>query len=248
MLEHHLGQRDRGEKGAITDTLLARLWRDTGRRLAGEPLQYILGEWEFFSLPFEVGPGVLIPRPDTECLVECALDWLRSRPRARVLDLCSGSGAIAVAVAKNAKDCRMTAIEWSPDALEYLHRNLALNDLQQVRTVCADALAGPQGEGPFDLILSNPPYIRSEDIQRLDREVLREPRCALDGGGDGLLFYRAIVSLWTAALSQDGAVMVEIGFDQADDVSRLFAEQFSHVECVQDYGGRDRVMIGTHTA
>lgn len=224
---------------------VVRLDGQAARRLQGEPLQYILGEWEFYSLPFEVGPGVLIPRPDTECLVEQALEYLKGRPPQRIIDLCSGSGAVAVAIAHHAPQCSVTALEKEPEAFGYLERNIRRNHAGNVRAVCADLLDGPRGLGPFDLIVSNPPYIRSKVIDTLEEPVKREPRTALDGGADGLDFYRAILSLWLPALRQGAAAMVEIGYDQAGEVFALFAPHFAHCACIQDYSGLDRVIVAT---
>ena len=232
-------------KEALSPEETVRLEQMADRCLAGEPLQYVLGEWEFFSLPFQVGPGVLIPRPDTECLVEQALHYIKGHPSARVADLCSGSGAIGVAVAHQAPTCRVTAVEWDETAFGYLERNIRLNGVDSVHPVRADVLAGPLDLGPFDLILSNPPYIPTEDIAGLDERVKKEPTLALDGGVDGLTFYRALLSLWVPALSEGGAMMVEIGFDQKESVSALFRQRFARVECIRDYGGNDRVIIGT---
>ena len=174
----------------LSATAVDRLMRQACRRLEGEPLQYILGEWEFFSLPFKVGPGVLIPRPDTECLVEQALGYIKDNPAQRIIDLCSGSGAVAVAIAYNAPLCRVTALEKEPEAFGYLERNIRRNQTDNVDAVCADLFDGPCALGLFDLIVSNPPYIRSEEIGLLEPQVRREPRAALDGGEDGLTFYQ----------------------------------------------------------
>lgn len=236
----------RNDERVLTQEQLHCLESWVARRLEGEPLQYILGEWEFFSLPFVVGPGVLIPRPDTECLVERALTYLKKNPVARVADLCSGSGAVAVAIAHEAPQCWVTAVEWDQTAFGYLEQNIRLNQAGNVRAVRADVLAGPQDLGPFDLIVSNPPYIPSAVIEELDISVRKEPHIALDGGEDGLTFYRAILSRWLSALSPDGALLVEIGFDQGHAVSELFSPYFDEVECLRDYGGNDRVIIGTH--
>ena len=230
----------------LSDEVIRRLETEAARRLEGEPLQYILGEWEFYSLPFEVGTGVLIPQPDTECLVERALAYLKDFPSAHVADLCSGSGAVAVSIAHHAPQCRVTAVEWDETAFGYLERNIRRNHAGNVKAVCADVLAAPQGLGPFDLIVSNPPYIRSGVIDELEASVRREPRIALDGGEDGLTFYRSILSQWMTALTGQGVLMVEIGYDQAREVAALFAPHFARVECLRDYGGNDRVIVGTH--
>ena len=163
-----------------------------GRRAAGEPLQYLVEEWEFFGLPFAVGPGVLIPRPETELLVEAALEKLEGKTAPAVADLCSGSGCIAVAVAKNLSGAKVTAVELSEKALPYLKKNVAANaaavEVVQGSVLEADLLAGRS----FDMILSNPPYISDEEMAQLQPEVRKEPEMALWGGSDGLTFYSAL--------------------------------------------------------
>ena len=214
------------------------------RRLSGEPLQYILGRWEFYSLPFEVGEGVLIPRADTETLVDCALKFLEGIKNPKVADLCSGSGCVAVSIAKNRLDCSVTAVELSQEAFPYLERNIALNGTANVTPKQADVLCGGENFGQFDLIVSNPPYIKRETIAELSREVLCEPKMALDGGKDGLVFYHALCKKWRENLSPGGALMVEIGFDQADNVKKLIEKFFEAVNCVSDLCGITRVVMG----
>lgn len=209
------------------------------QRISGRPLQYILGEWEFYGLPFLVGEGVLIPRPDTEILVERALEFLRDKPTASVLDLCAGSGCISVAVAKNS-DTSVTAVELSDTAFGYLKKNIELN-AAQVTAVQDDVLQGIEGE--FDLILSNPPYIRSDVLPTLSREVQNEPQMALDGGADGLDFYRAIALKYKGNITPGGRLMFEIGYDQREAVTELLAAAgYKNIVCFKDYGGNDRVV------
>ncbi len=212
------------------------------RRAEGYPLQYILGEWEFFSLPFIVGEGVLVPRADTEILVECALEFLKNHEKAQVADLCAGSGCVGIAVAKNSTDAEVTAYEKSDAAFAFLEKNIALNGAA-VTAKKADILIPP--EKSFDLILSNPPYIESAVIPTLEKEVLCEPEMALDGGADGLLFYRTIAEKWRKNLKIGGAIMVEIGYNQRCAVCDIFnAAGLCGVRCVKDNGGNDRVVIG----
>lgn len=209
------------------------------QRISGYPLQYILGEWEFFGLPFFVGEGVLIPRPDTEILVEQALALLRDKPGARVLELCAGSGCVSVAIAKNT-DAEVTAVELSSQAFVYLEKNIARNEAA-VKAVKADVLQGM--EGRFDLIVSNPPYIRTEVLQTLSAEVQKEPTMALDGGADGLRFYRAIAEIYKKNLAADGKLLFEIGYDQRESVSAVLQRAgYKNVRCFKDYGGNDRVI------
>ncbi len=214
------------------------------RRINGEPLQYILGKWEFYGLPFYVGEGVLIPRADTEVLVDEALEWLKDRAGSRVIDLCSGSGCIAVSVAKNAPNATVTAVELYEPAFSYLKRSVELN-AAEVHILKADILQKPDNIGELDIILTNPPYIETEVIGTLSREVQKEPKTALDGGVDGLLFYRAIKENWIPLLSDDGCIMAEIGEEQAEAVTALFTEAGLTCRTVRDLNGNDRVIIGT---
>lgn len=214
----------------------------------GEPLQYILGEWEFMGLPFAVGPGVLIPRPETELLVDCALRLLRHRGKKApvVFDLCTGSGAVALSIAKFWPEARVYAVELSEDALEYAKKNKELNGGAAVTLIKGDVLQGfeafsfPQA----DLLLSNPPYINTGEIASLQREVQREPHMALNGGEDGLMFYRAIRDKWLPFLAPDGAMAVECGNEQGAALTELFQGLFSKGGIKRDYSGLDRVFWG----
>lgn len=214
------------------------------RRLSGEPLQYILGEWEFFGLPFLVGPGVLIPRADTEIAVEQALGLLKNKPNARVLDICAGSGCIGIAIAKNT-DAIVSFLEKSEDAIEYLKKNLELNGVN-AKIYNADALKEPPLDDRFDLIISNPPYIKTADLSSLQKEVQFEPSMALDGGEDGLVFYREIAKNYKPLIASGGSLVFEIGFDEADDVSEILEKEgYKDIKTVRDYGKNQRVVIGT---
>ncbi len=216
------------------------------RRLSGEPLQYILGSWEFYSLPFKVGKGVLIPRADTEILVDCGLEFLKNKKNPDVIDLCSGSGCIAVAIASERHDSSVTAVELSDSAYGYLKENIKLNNVSNIKPIKADVLLGGRDFCQYDLIVSNPPYIKTEEIDTLCAEVKNEPKKALDGGQDGLVFYRAICKLWLNNLKPDGSLMVEIGYDQKEEVSGIFSQYFKNVNCVSDLCGNNRVVIGTN--
>ncbi|MBQ5810075.1 MAG: peptide chain release factor N(5)-glutamine methyltransferase [Clostridia bacterium] len=228
----------------ITEDALCRLEEYINRRVGGEPLQYIVGQWEFYSLPFMVGPGVLIPRADTELLVDKALDFLKGKGCPKVADLCSGSGCIAVATAVNRPDCKVDAYELSTDAIKYLKQNIALNNTN-VNIINTDILAADCTE-KYDIILSNPPYIESDIIKELETEVQKEPHMALDGGSDGLTFYRAIAKKWVSNLKPGGALMVEIGINQHTAVEQLFIEAgLIDVHSAKDINGIERVIIGT---
>ncbi|BCI59506.1 peptide chain release factor N(5)-glutamine methyltransferase [Solibaculum mannosilyticum] len=214
------------------------------RRAAGYPLQYLVGGWEFMGLPFQVGEGVLIPRADTEVLCEKALEFLTGKESPQVLDLCSGSGALAVSIAKFCPDAQVTALEKSTDAIEYLIQNARQNGVQ-VKVVEGDMLLPPPELGQFDVIVCNPPYIPSYELETLPTELSYEPAMALDGGGDGLVFYRSLLQNWLGLLKQGGLLAVEIGSEQGSSVRDLFCRHgLSEVKVYQDLAGLDRVVLG----
>lgn len=217
------------------------------RRLNGEPLQYILGEWEFFGLPFSVGEGVLIPRPETEQLVELVLEHLKNRKNPQVLDLCAGSGCIGIAIAAQRTDAAVTLLEKSGQAFAYLQKNIEKNKVNNITAIHGDLFtAANRFSSRFDVIVSNPPYIRTDELAALQREVQREPVMALDGGADGLIFYRAIAGRYTPLLKEDGFLAVEIGEDQGKAVSEIFGQVFSDVTVLPDYSGQDRMVLAQH--
>lgn len=229
------------------------------KRLTRYPIQYIIGEWEFFGNLFRVNEHCLIPRPDTEILVEAALK--RLPPHAVFSDLCTGSGCIGVSVLKERRDTVCYALELYPDTLNMAVGNAGLNGVSdRFIPICADLLQGGfdaikqsltrSESGFFDAILSNPPYIKKHDVDRLAPELFFEPRAALDGGEDGLIFYRTILRNYRQLLKDDGLLLLEIGFDQADDLRRLSGEipGWTDFEVIRDLGGRDRVVClrGSH--
>lgn len=217
------------------------------QRLNGEPLQYILGKWEFYGLDFFVGKGVLIPRPETELLIDIALEFAKKKNNISCFDLCSGSGCIGVTVAKLVTGSDVTVLEKSDDALKYLLKNKAHNSADNVTVIQGDLFDGPYflADKKCDILLSNPPYIRSDVISSLQREVLSEPQMALDGGNDGLDFYRAIAEKWFSVVKPDGMVAVEIGEEQGDDVREIFSKYFKTVNVIKDFSGNDRVVTAT---
>ena len=231
------------------DEVAGRFARLLERRLAGEPVAYLIGEWEFYGLSLEITRNVLIPRPDTETLAERGILYVRSLKRpARVLDLCAGSGCVGLAVADNCPDCDVVLADWSEDALQVCRRNIVRCDLEdRVSAARADALAIPPALlRDFDLILCNPPYIPTGDLAKLDVSVREyEPMRALDGGEDGLSFYRAVTDRWRAALVPGGRMAFEVGWDQAPDVKYILSRQgFQSVAAFQDAGGNWRVVEG----
>ena len=213
------------------------------RRSNGEPLQYILGKWEFMGLPFYVGEGVLIPRPETEMLVEYALDFLKDKKNPVVIDLCSGSGCIAISVAKHLPNAKVYAVEKSDLAFPYLKKNIWLNCVFNVSAVHGDIFDRTLlSDIKPDLILSNPPYIRSPEIASLQSEVRNEPSMALDGGEDGLIFYREIANGWIDRLGTGGAIAVECAEDQTEDIIRMFSEKTQYAEAFNDLSGLPRTV------
>ena len=213
------------------------------RRSNGEPLQYILGKWEFMGLPFYVGEGVLIPRPETEMLVEFALDFLKDKKNPVVIDLCSGSGCIAISVAKHLPNAKVYAVEKSDLAFPYLKKNIWLNCVFNVSAVHGDIFDSTLlSDIKPDLILSNPPYIRSLEIASLQSEVRNEPSMALDGGEDGLIFYREIANGWIDRLGTGGAIAVECAEDQTEDIIRMFSEKTQYAEAFNDLSGLPRTV------
>ena len=219
------------------------------RRLAGEPAAYITGEWEFYGLPMTVTRDTLIPRADTETLVDTALGLLRGRKDdARILDLCCGSGCIGCAMARELPQSRVVMADISPAALAVARENAERNGLS-ARTAFVEADATqppPMRLGSFDMIVCNPPYIETAEIETLDESVrLYEPRAALDGGADGLMFYRAVLNRWKGLLRIASDLVFEIGETQAEDVIRLMRlAGFKGVGCVKDAAGHDRVVYG----
>lgn len=219
------------------------------RRLRGEPVAYITGSWEFYGLPIVTTPDVLIPRMDTEKLVDTAKELLTGRKmNARLLDLCCGSGCITCAIGHEMPATRLVAIDISANALEVCRRNIAAQKLIS-RVICmqADALSSPPlGIGEFDMIVSNPPYIASEEIKTLDVSVKDfEPVWALDGGEDGLKFYKAIIKYWKSLLRQGGYLLFEVGEGQAQAVrDMLSAAGFGYTDTRKDTLGIDRVVFG----
>ena len=216
-----------------------------GRRLSGEPVAYITGEWEFYSLPLYVNSDTLIPRADSEVLVDCAIRLLRKFKEPRVLDLCAGSGCLGIAVSKNVTDTELTLADISRGALEMCERNAARNGVTATLAEC-DALENPPKNHEYDAILCNPPYITTEELAALDSSVRDfEPSLALDGGGDGLKFYRAVAALWKTVLAPGGYMLFECGAGQAAAVCDILeAEGFSEITTADDTAGITRVVTG----
>lgn len=231
---------------AVPTEKLASIQAAVAERLQGRPLQYILGEWDFLSLRLYVGEGVLIPRQDTEILCETVAAALKDTPAPHIIDLCAGSGCVGLGIVSLLSGVTVTAVEKSQEAFTYLEKNIARYCAFDVTAVQGDILTDDaKFTDTYDAIVSNPPYIPAADLDGLMREVRNEPQMALDGGADGLDFYRAICTCWVPKLKKGGLCAVEIGFDQGEQVYRLFGEA-GLVNCrvVKDYGGNDRVVLG----
>lgn len=220
------------------------------RRLAGEPVAYIVGEWEFYGLPLDISRDVLIPRADTEVLAARAIEKAQAAGEGgRVLDLCAGSGCVGLAVAANAPNCRVVLADLSEGALRLCKQNVRRNGLNaRVTCVSANALEAPSSMlWDFDVIACNPPYIPTGDIEGLDVSVKEyEPLMALDGGVDGLDFYRFIASKWKSAIRLGGTLVFEVGIDQAEAVAQIMMDNgFENIVTTEDTGGILRVVEGT---
>ncbi len=214
-----------------------------GRYADGYPLQYLIGEWEFFGLPFQVGEGVLIPRPDTEILVETALELLKDRKDPVVADLCAGSGCVAAAIAHKRPDAQVFALELSEAAFPYLCENIAHNQVE-VQAIRCDVFAPPELP-PLDLAVSNPPYIPRSELETLQRQVTFEPEMALLGGEDGYDFYRRLPGIYCDLLKPGGAIAFETGYNQARNVSGLLlAAGYEKIGIRKDLAGIERVVFG----
>ena len=214
------------------------------QRISGRPLQYILGEWDFYKFTFSVGEGVLIPRPETEQLVEICIKEIKKNSYKTVYDLCAGSGCIGISIAKECTDVQVVMFELFDNALQYTKKNLENHKLKNVRLVKFDVLNDDVASlDDVDLLVSNPPYIPCEEIKSLQAEVLREPHTALDGGEDGLVFYRAFEKNWLDKVKQNGFVAMECGEEQSDVIAQLFSDKLN-AEQICDVFGVSRFVTG----
>ena len=203
------------------------------------PLQYVVNHQEFMKLPFYVDENVLIPRQDTEIVVEEAIGLIKANNYKTVLDLCTGSGAIAISIAKYT-NANVVATDISKEALEVARKNAKTNEVD-VKFIESDMFNNV--EGKFDLIISNPPYIKTSEMENLQEIVKKEPKLALDGDIDGLKFYRIIAENAYKHLNEKGSLVLEIGFDQKQEVTDLLKENYTLIECKKDLGQNDRVII-----
>ena len=234
----------RGEKELCDNE--AELFKKSVERLKkGEPVQYIVGECEFMSLPFVVNSSTLVPRADTETLVEEIIGLYDNDRKISVMDIGTGTGCIAVSLAYYLKKAKVWAIDISQSAIDVAIENAnAAGVSQRVEFIRHDIMKGfPQLDTEFDVVVSNPPYIPKEDYLHLDKKVKDfEPASALDGGEDGLDFYRQIVKV--VKLKEGGVLGLEVGINQAEQVSQIMTERFSEIRTVKDLSGIDRVVLG----
>ena len=226
----------------------AQVRRLVERRMAGEPVAYLIGEWEFYGLPLDISQDVLIPRTDTEVLAEQAIAYIQTLGECRVLDLCAGSGCVGLAIASQAPQARVVLGEIDDSALKICRQNIRRNSLSaRVMPIQMDAREKPaRSLGEFQCIVSNPPYIPTGDIAGLEASVRDyEPHMALDGGADGMDFYRAITEQWKEALAPGGRLYFEVGIGQADPVLRLMRSQgFGDLQIIKDHHKIPRVVLG----
>lgn len=211
----------------------------------GEPIEHITHQKEFMKLDFYVDENVLIPRQDTEVLVEEVIKIAKNIRAKKILDLCTGSGAIAVSLAKYLENIQITALDISRKALDVAIANAKNNHVQEKITFVESNLFQDLAQEKYDIIVSNPPYIRSEEIEKLDEEVKREPKVALDGGKDGLEFYRKIIDQGYQYLKYGGYICFEIGYDQKEEVLQIIKDkkQYTETYCKKDLYDNDRVVV-----
>lgn len=213
------------------------------RRKKGEPLQYILGKWEFYDMSFYVGNGVLIPRPETEILVDFALEKIKDVESPIIYDLCAGTGCIGLTIAKHRKDAKVFLIEKEDKAIEYLEKNKAEYHLDNAVIIKGDIFELDLSTLiKANILLSNPPYIPMCEIEELQKEVHFEPITALDGGADGLDFYRCIADEWTSVIKKGGYLALECGDGQSEEIIDLFFGKYTEKQVIYDFNNIDRIV------
>ncbi len=222
-----------------------KFFRLIDRRIGGEPLQYIVGKWGFMDGEFYVGDGVLIPRQDTELLAETVISYIRTHKDVKtVYDLCSGSGCVGISIAMAFPEINVCCVELSDKAFSFLEKNIKLNKVANVKAVKGDINNGIDffDFDDVDVIVSNPPYIETNEIPLLSAEVRLEPHMALDGGNDGLDFYRVIAEKWVSRLKGNAFAAFECGENQAEKLSKLISELSSEIKIYKDLNGIERVV------
>ena len=212
--------------------------------IKGKPLQYITNNQEFMGLNFYVDENVLIPQPDTEILVEKAIEIAETTQKNKILDMCTGSGCIAISLAKKINNAQITAVDISNSALNVANKNVINNNVEN-KIIFINSDMFNNIEEKFDIIVSNPPYIETETINKLEIEVQNEPHVALDGGIDGLKFYKIIANNAFEYLNENGYLLLEIGYNQQESVTQLLQDtgKYKNIETIKDLGGNYRVVI-----
>ena len=212
--------------------------------IKGKPLQYITNNQEFMGLNFYVDENVLIPQPDTEILVEKAIEIAETTQKNKILDMCTGSGCIAISLAKKINNAQITAVDISNSALNVANKNVINNNVEN-KIIFINSDMFNNIEEKFDIIVSNPPYIETETINKLEIEVQNEPHLALDGGIDGLKFYKIIANNAFKYLNENGYLLLEIGYNQQNSVTQLLQDtgKYKNIETIKDLGGNYRVVI-----
>ncbi len=226
---------------------IAEAQRIVEKRKSGMPLQYILGEWDFYGETYKVGEGVLIPRPETEELCSLVIEKLKKMHSPSVFDLCSGSGCIGITLKKNVPDANVYLVEYFDAAIAYLNENrMNLGVARSVPAIKGNVLDGYEKFAFLprpDVLVSNPPYIKKNELLSLQKEVQNEPLSALDGGEDGLDFYRALAEKWLPFVNKNGILAVECGEEQAEEVAKMFSKHSSGISIIKDFNGIDRFVI-----
>jgi len=210
------------------------------------PLQYIFGEWSFYGNTFYVGPGVLVPRADTETLIDKCIEFLKTTNQPEVLDLCAGSGCIGITIAKEIPESKVKMVEKYDEAKRYAEKNIQFNKTGNAEVVTGDVLNGDCSDGKYDLIVSNPPYISAEEMNIISPETKYEPETALFGGEDGLKFYRAITENYKDSLKPNGMMAFEVGIHEFSAVSDIMKKAgFKNLGFIKDLNEIERVVFGT---
>ncbi len=207
------------------------------------PLQYILGEWAFYKYNFKVGVGVLVPRSDTEILVEECAEFLKSIDSPKILDLCAGSGCIGISLALDFPESAVVMVEKFPEAYRFLEQNIDLNSAYNTLTILGDIFDGDGNNAKYDLIVSNPPYIPHDEMKIISPETKFEPETALLAGDDGLIFYRQIIKNYKQSLKENGMLAFEVGINESQAVSELLKSAgFKDIKTTKDLNGIERVV------
>ena len=211
------------------------------------PLQYIFGEWSFYGRDFYVGPGVLVPRADTETVIEVCTEYLKDKKEPKILDLCAGSGCIGITLSKEKEDSSCLMVEKYPEAMRYAEKNITRNKAENAKVLAGDVFEGTASGEKYDLIVSNPPYIAENGTEEVSPETKYEPETALIGGADGLKFYKAITENYKDSLKENGMICFEVGIGQADSVKGILnAAGFTDIGAKKDLNGIERAVYATY--